>query len=211
MSKKSEHFWTWFLQHKNELKNLNNLPSEQQKHFTFWLDWHLQFYFPGLEYIMVIPKTKNKKTEFTLLAKGTKELFSVAIELEKTAPILWDWKFTALIQPRKDIDNTITATNEPSIFPDIILKSSKLKFISFEYDSEKKVELIVHLKNATIYLQSISLPTLINIILRGLLDEKTTHEISFVQLAQVGNDKEQICLYELEFYLDEINNSGNNQ
>ena len=53
MKKATTHFWTWFLQHKNKLKNLMSLNHKEQKHYMFWLNWHLQFYFPGLEYIIV--------------------------------------------------------------------------------------------------------------------------------------------------------------
>lgn len=208
MKKKTTHFWTWFLEHKNKLKNLMSINHKEQKHYLFWLDWHLQFYFPGLEYIIVFPKVKKKKCQLIISASGQKELFHLAIELEKTAPILWDWKFTALIQPRQDIDDIEAGEDEPYIFQDITLKTSELKFIPLEYDGEKKIDMIVYLKNFTIYSHNKNLPTLINIMLQDLLGEKSmTENINFVQLAQMPEqqDDEMIYLYDLQLYIDDVN------
>lgn len=211
--KKATLFWKWFLEHKHKLKNLMRLNHKEQKHYLFWLNWHLQFYYPELEYILVFPNTKKKKTELIISAQGKQELFQMSIELEKTAPRLWDWKFTALIQPRQDIDDMEAGEDEPYIFQDITLKTSELKFIPFEYDGEKKIDMIVYIKNFTIYSHNKNLPTLINIMLMDLLGEKAIAEnINFVQLAQLPEqeDDEMIYLYDLQFYLDEINrNTGN--
>lgn len=185
------------------------LDIKEQKYYLFWLNWHLQFYFPGLEYLIIFPKVKKRKTQLILSARGKQELFSIAIELEKTAPRLSDWKFTALIQPRQDIDDIEAGIDEPYVFQDIILKTSELKFIPFEYDREKKIDMIVYLKNFTIYSHNKNLPTLINIMLQDLLGEKSMAEnINFVQLAQMPEHEsdEMIYLYDLQLYLDEINN-----
>lgn len=209
MNKATSHFWKWFLQHKNKLKSLMRLDIKEQKYYLFWLNWHLQFYFPGLEYLIIFPKVKKRKTQLILSARGKQELFSIAIELEKTAPRLSDWKFTALIQPRQDIDDIEAGIDEPYVFQDIILKTSELKFIPFEYDREKKIDMIVYLKNFTIYSHNKNLPTLINIMLQDLLGEKSMAEnINFVQLAQMPEHEsdEMIYLYDLQLYLDEINN-----
>jgi hypothetical protein len=208
-NKATTHFWKWFLEHKNKLKNLMGLDHKEQKHYLFWLDWHLQFYFPGLEYIIVFPKVKKKKAQLMISARGNQELFYMAIELEKTAPHLWDWKFTALIQPRQDIDDIEAGIDEPYVFQDITLKTSELKFIPFEYDGEKKIDMIVYLKNFTVYSHNKNLPTLINIMLQDLLGEKSMAEnINFVQLAQMPEqeDNELIYLYDLQLYLDDVNN-----
>ncbi|HNP33959.1 MAG TPA: hypothetical protein PKN96_11765 [Flavobacterium sp.] len=136
--KATTHFWKWFLEHKNKLKNLMSLNHKEQKHYMFWLDWHLQFYFPGLEGIIIFPKVTKKKTQLIISASGQQELFHLAFELEKTAPRLWDWKFTALIQPRTDIDDMEAGIDEPYVMQDITLKTSELIFIPFLYDGEKK-------------------------------------------------------------------------
>lgn len=208
MKNKTTQFWKWFLQHKNKLKNLMNLNPKEQKHYTFWLDWHLQFYFPGLEYVLVFPKVKKKKMQLMISARGKQELFRMAIELEKTAPKLWDWKFTALIQPRPNIDDIEAGIDEPYVMQDITLKISELKFIPFEYDGEKKIDMIVYLKNFTIYSHNKNLKTLVSIMVQDLFGEKAMAEnINFVQLAQMPEQEndEMIYLYDLQYYLDDIN------
>lgn len=210
MKNKTEHFWTWFFEHRNKLKNLLSLDRKEQKHFFFWLNWHLQFYFPGLECILVFPKRNKKKksTQLIITAKGETGLFLQAIELEKTAPRLRDWKFTALIQPRKDIDDMEAGVDEPYVFQDITLKTSELRFVPFLYDGVKKIDMLVYMKNYTVYSHNKNLMTLINMMLQDLLGEKSLAEnINFVQLAQMPEDEddELIYLYDLQYYLDDIN------
>ncbi|WP_284653202.1 hypothetical protein [Flavobacterium terrisoli] len=208
MKNTTDHFWTWFLEHKNKLKGLRNLSPKEQKHYTFWLDWHLQFYFRGLEYILIFPKLKNKQIQLLITANGNHELFNLAIDLEKTAPRLWDWKITALIQPHQDHDDMKAGLGVPYIMQDITLKTSELKFFPLEYNGENKIDIIVYLKNYTVYSHNKNLLLLINIIIQDLLGEKSMCEnINLVQLAQVpnqGND-EMIYLYELQLYIDKIN------
>ncbi|MGV3696997.1 hypothetical protein [Flavobacterium sp.] len=208
MNKATTHFWKWFLEHKSKLKNLMTLSPKEQKHFLFWLDWHLQFYFPGLEYIIIFPKLKKKKIQLMISAKGNKELFTTVIVLEKSAPSLWDWKFTGLIQPQQDIDDMEAGVDGPYVMQDIVLKTSELQFIPFQYDGEKKIDMVVYLKNFTIYSHNKNLSTLINIIIQDLLGEKSMAEnINFVQLAQMPGveNNELIHLYDLQLYIDDIN------
>ena len=77
--------------------------------------------------------------QLLITANGNHELFNMAIDLEKTAPRLWDWKITALIKPRQDYDDMEAGRDEPYIFQDITLKTSELKFTALEYDGEKKL------------------------------------------------------------------------
>lgn len=213
MDNKTNLFWAWFLEHKNKLKNLMTLTPKEQKHYLFWLNWHLQFYFPGLEYIIIFPKVKKKKTQFMIAAKGNKELFTQAINLEKSAPRLWDWKFTALIQPGQDIDDMEAGMDAPYVMQDIALKTSELKFTPLQYNGIKKIDMIVYLKNFTIYSHNKNLTTLINIMLQDLFGEKFIAEnINFVQLAQMPEHEndEMIFLYDLQLYLDDINKENLN-
>lgn len=70
--------------------------------------------------------------------------------------------------------------------------------------------MIVYLKNFTVYSHNKDLGTLINIMIQDLLGEKSMAEnINFIQLAQIPeqeNDK-MIYLYDLQYYLDDINNT----
>ncbi len=52
---------------------------------------------------------------------------------------------------RQGIDDIEAGIDEPYILQDITLKANELKFIPFEYVGEKKIDMIVYLKNFTIY------------------------------------------------------------
>lgn len=151
MNNNTAHFWKWFRDHKNKLKAMPTLSLPNQKHYTYWLNWHLQFYFPGIDYILIYPKKNKQKVHFIITAKGNLELFKMALELEKTAPKLRDWKITALIKPQPDIDDRQAGEDQSYIMQDITLKTSELKFIPIQYDGKTKVDIIIYLKNFTIY------------------------------------------------------------
>lgn len=90
---------------------------------------------------------------------------------------------------------------------DITLKTSDLKFIALEYDGEKKIDIIVYLKNFTIYSLDKNLDILINIMVQDLLGEKFMREnINLVQLAQMPEQADDlIYLYDLQVYIDSLN------
>ncbi|TBX66124.1 hypothetical protein EZL74_11080 [Flavobacterium silvisoli] len=113
MKNNANHFWDWFINHKNKFKNLKDLNPKEQTYYLFWLDWHLQFYFRGMEYTLIFPKFKNQKVQLIITASGNKELLQKAIDLEKTAPKLRDWKFTAVIKPQQYIDDIKIAVEKP--------------------------------------------------------------------------------------------------
>jgi len=208
MKTTTNHFWDWFLNHKNKFKNLRDLKPKEQKHYLFWLDWHIQFYFRGLECMLIFPKFKNEKIQLLITASRNSELFQKAIELEKSAPKVKNWKFTALIQPRVDIDDIEAGEDEPYVIQDITLKTSELKFLPIEYDGQKKIDVMVYLPRFTIYTNNKNLPLLIKIMIQDLLGEKSMAEnINFVQLAQLTEqeDNQLIYLYDLQYYLDDIN------
>lgn len=208
MNKALMHFWTWFLDHKLKLKTLRTLTLKDQKHYTFWLDWHLHFYAPGLDYVLIFPKRENDKAQLIITANGNPDYFQKADDIIKVAPQIRDWKFTAFVQPRHHYEDLEAGRDTPYIFQDIMLKTSELKFIPLESDGEKKIDMIVYLKNFTIYSQNKNLIQLIFIMMQDLLGEKALHEnINFVELAQMPGEKNNdlINLYELQFYLDKLN------
>lgn len=89
-----------------------------------------------------------------------------------------------------------------------LLTTTKYKFIPFKYDGEKKIDMIIYLKKYTIYSHNKNLPSLINIMMQDLLGEKSiTDNINFVQVAQMPEqeDFELIYLYDLQYYIDDIN------
>lgn len=209
MTKAVDYFWTWFVDNHKQLQNLRTLKTKDQKHYVFWLNWHLHFYTPGIDFLLVFPNRENDKIQMIITANGNPDYFDKVNEVVKSAPQLKDWKFIAFIQPQHDYEELENGLDQPYVFQDITLKASELKFTLLEYEGEKKIDMIVYLKNFTIYSQNKKLLQLIFIMMQDLLGEKSLYEnINFVELAQQPeeNNNELICLYDLQFYIDEINN-----
>lgn len=210
MSKAVDYFWSWFIDNHPKLKTLRDLKPKDQKHYTFWLNWHLHFYTPGIDFLLVFPNREKDKLQMIITANGNPDYFDKVEEVVKAAPQLKDWKFTAFIQPQHDYEELEKGLDKPYVFQDITLKASEIKFLPLEYEGEKKIDMIVFLKNFTIYSHNKNLLQLIFIMVQDLLGEKSLYEnINFVELAQLPeSDEELICLYDLLFYLDEINGAG---
>jgi hypothetical protein len=206
-----DYFWTWFIDNHKQLQSLRTLKPKEQRHYTFWLKWHLHFYAPGIDYIVVFPNHGEKKKEMIITANGNPDYFAKVEDIIAAAPQLRNWKFTAFIQPSHDYEELEQGLDKPYIFQDITLKTSELKFTPFEYDGEKKIDMIVYLKNYTLYSHNKNLLQLIYFMMQDLLGEKYLYEsINFVELAQMPEEEkvEMIYLYDLQFYLDDINKSN---
>ena len=214
MSKTVEHFWSWFSGHQSKLKNLITLSAKEKTHYIHWLDWHLHFYAPGVDFILIFPNRKNEKIQMIISANGNPDFFNKVYEVIKSAPKLKDWEFIAFVQPSKDIDEMEAGLDKPYIFKDINLKASELKFMPFEHENEKKIDMIVYLKNFTVHCNNKNLLQVVFIIMQDIIGEKLFFEnINFVELAQMPETEniELIYLYDLQYYLDEINTKKPNQ
>lgn len=202
-------FWEWIQFNESTLLNLLNEKPKVQKMFLFWLDKHLHYYCENLECILLFPTKKYEPVQLIISANGNPEYFTQVITLVDNAPRMQHWKFTAFIQPTEDIDEMEAGLDKPYVFKDINLKASELKFMPFEYEGSKKIDMIVYLKNYTVHCNNKNLLQLIYIIMQDIIGEKSLHEnINFVELAQIQEIEsiEVICLYDLQYYLDEINN-----
>ena len=207
-------FWDWVQFNEATLRNLKNEKPQIQKLFFFWLDKHLHYYSEGLDCILMFPEKKNEPTQLIISANGNPDFFSQVIKLIDNAPKLQFWKFTAFIQPSEDIEDMEAGLDKPYVFKDINLKASELKFIPFEYEGTKKIDIIIYLKNLTVHCNNKNLLQVIFIIMQNIIGEKSLYEnISFVELAQMPEEVniELIYLYDLKYYLDEINAKRRNQ
>lgn len=214
MSKTVDFFWSWFIDNHTKLRALNTLNTKDKKHYLYWLNWHLHFYIPGIDLILIFPNRKNKKTQMIFTANGNPDFFNSVEEVIKLAPQINDWKFIAFVQPIEDIDEIEAGLDKPYVFKDINLKASELKFMPFEYEGTKKIDMIVYLKNFTVHCNNKNLLQVVFIIMQDIIGEKLLFEnINFVELAQMPETEniELIYLYDLQYYLDEINTKKPNQ
>lgn len=201
-------FWEWVQYNQQTLRNLRNEKPKVQKMFLFWLDKHLHYYCEGLECILMFPANYSEPIQLVISASGNPEFFEKVITLVDAAPKLKNWQFTAFIQPTQSINELEAGLDKPYVFKDIILKASELKFMPFEYENEKKIDMIVYLKNFTVLCNNKNLLHVVYIIIQDIIGEKLLYQnINFVELAQMPEHEEDelICLYDLQLYLDEIN------
>jgi hypothetical protein len=204
-------FWNWFQDNNQTIKNLIQETAQNQKQICYWLSKQLGYYSRDLDFMIVFPKKENQKTELIITANGNPEYFNNVIELINNAPVLRHWKFSAFIQTTEKIEKIIESLGKPYILQEITLKTtSEIKFLPLNYDDTiKKLDIIIYLKNYKIHCNNKMLQQAIYIILQDLIDENALHQkINFVQLVHLGsNTDELIELYELQFYLDNINTS----
>lgn len=207
-------FWEWIQYNEQTLRNLRNEKPKVQKMFLFWLDKHLHYYCEGLECIIMFPANDSNPIQLVISACGNPEFFEQVITLVDAAPKLINWQFTAFIQPTQSIDEMEAGLDKPYVYKDITLKASELKFMPFEYENEKKIDMVVYLKNFTVLCHNKNLLHVVFIIMQDIIGEKSLFEnINFVELAQmpIEESNELIYLYDLQFYIDQINLDNNNK
>jgi len=201
-------FWDWIRYNEQTLRNLRNEKPAVQKMFIYWLDKHLHNYCEQLESILMFPANENEPTQLIISASGNPEYFDQVTALIEGAPKLRRWKFVAFIQPSQSIDEMEAGLDKPYVFKDIVLKASELKFMPFQYEDVKKIDMIVYLKDFTVHCTNKNLLHVVFIIMQDIIGEKSLFEnINFVELAQMPDQKEQelIYLFDLRLYLDQVN------
>ncbi|WP_310555060.1 hypothetical protein [Flavobacterium sp.] len=205
-------FWNWFQDNNQNIKNVFNETPKNQKHIFFWINKHLHYNCKEIDFIIVFPKKPTDKSELIITANGNPTYFKQVTDLVDNAPKLRTWKFTAFIQPTDRIDKILNGLDHPYILPEITLKTSDSKFLPLSYVEEsKKIDIIVYLKNFNIHCDTKTWKQALYIIIQDLLGEKSLYEnINFIQLAQMpeAEDIELIHLYDLQYYLDDINASN---
>lgn len=205
-------FWEWFYCNEITLRTLRTQNAKIQKVFIYWLDRHLHNYCDGLDCIIMFPENSSDKLQLVISANGNPEYFNQVVDLAEHAPQFQHWKIVPFIQPSNDIDTMVAGLDKPYILKDIILKASELKFMPFEYENEKKIDMIVYFKDFTAHCKNKNLLQVIFIIMQDLIGEKSLFQnINFVELAQMPEQEENqlIYLYDLQLYLDEINRNDN--
>lgn len=200
-------FWNWFQDNNQTIKKLINETSHNQKQICYWLNKQLGYYSKELDFILVLPKKENQKSELIITANGNPEYFDQVIQLIDNAPKLRHWKFTAFIQTTENINKIIERLDEPYVIQELTIMTNELKFLPLDYDvNSKKTDIIIYLKNYNIHCCTKTWQQAIYIILQDVLGEKSPcQNINFVQLAQtIDNENKPINLYEMQWYIDTL-------
>lgn len=201
-------FWNYFITNQKTITNLQNEPDTTYQKINTQLEKKLKNYCHHLDYLLFFPKKKTEKPQIIITANGNPLYFSYVENLVKAAPKLKNWQIKAFVQPSSKIEKMKQGLDEPYVFCDVVLKSSDLKFTQLNSnDQKKKLDIVVYLKDYTIYCENQILLEAIFMILYDLLGEKSmVEDLNFVQLGQMPEDQSNLIhLYELQWYIDKIN------
>ena len=206
-------FWNYFTTNQKTIANLQNEPDSTYKRINTQLEKKLKNYCHHLDYLLFFPKIQGEKPQIVITANGNPLYFSYVENLVKAAPKLKNWDITAFLQPKTEIEKMKLGRDEPYVFCDVVLKTSELKFAQLNpNDQKKKLDIVVYLKDYTIYCDNTILLEAVFMILYDLLGEKSMVEgLNLVQLGQMPEDESTLIqLYELHWYIDRINSSNCN-
>jgi len=201
-------FWSYFTTNQKTIANLQNEPDSTYRTINTQLERKLKNYCHHLDYLLFFPKRKTEKPQIIITANGNPLYFSYVENLVNAAPKIKNWQIKAFLHPTAEIEKMKQGLDEPYVFCDLVLKSSELKFAPLNpNDQKKKLDIIVYLKDYTIYCDNSILLEAVFLILYDLLGEKSmVDDLNFVQLGQMPEEKNNLIeLYELQEYIDQIN------
>lgn len=204
-------FWNYFITNQKTITNLQNEPDTTYQKINTQLEKKLKNYCHHLDYLLFFPKKKTEKPQIIITANGNPLYFSYVENLVKAAPKLKNWQIKAFVQPSSKIEKMKQGLDEPYVFCDVVLKSSDLKFTQLNSnDQKKKLDIVVYLKDYTIYCENQILLEAIFMILYDLLGEKSmVEDLNFVQLGQMPVDNINLVeLHELQAYIEKINSQA---
>ena len=205
-------FWSYFTTNQKTIANLQNEPDSTYKRINTQLEKKLKNYCHHVDYLLFFPKRKTEKPQIVITANGNPLYFSYVENLVKVAPKLKTWDIKAFLHSTTEIEKMKQGLDEPYIFCDLVLKSSELKFALLNpHEKKEKLDIVVYLKNYTIYCDNQILLEAVFMILYDLLGEKSmVEDLNFVQLGQMPDDDSHLIkLYELQYYIDKLNRHVN--
>ncbi len=204
-------FWNYFTTNQKTISNIQNEPDTTYKRINTQLERKLKNYCHHLDYLLFFPKRPREKPQIIITANGNPLYFSYVENLVKAAPKIKNWQIKAFLQPTAEIEKMKQGLDEPYIFCDLVLKTSELKFALINPDEQKKkLDIIIYLKDFTIYCGNTILLEAIFMILYDLLGEKSmVEDLNFVQLGQLPEDDSNLAkLHELQDYIERVNSAA---
>ncbi len=206
--KNSTSFWTYFTANQLTIANILNEPDATYQKINTQLERRLKNYCHHLDYLLFFPKRPREKPQIIITANGNPLYFKYVENLVNAAPKIKNWQIKAFLQPTAEIEKMKQGLDEPYVFCDLVLKTSELKFAPLNPDEKKKkLDIIVYLKDYTIYCDNKILLEAVFMILYDLLGEKSmVEDLNFVQLGQLPEDTKNLTeLYELQEYINHLN------
>ncbi|MBC7748981.1 MAG: hypothetical protein H7Z76_10485 [Methylotenera sp.] len=199
-------FWNYFTTNQKRIANLRNELPKTQKQIDFWLDRNIKNYCHHLDYLLVFGKSPRHKSEIIITANGNPLYFNYVTNLVKAAPNIKGWKISAFIPPKHNIEEMEAGLDTPYVFCDLVIKTSDLKFTPLNPDSPKsKLDIIIHLKDFSIYFENKILLDAVFIVVQDLLGEKSLYEnLNLIHLGKISDQTSRLFpLYELQNFINQ--------
>ena len=95
---KPEQFWSWFLNHSEQLTMMNDIPEDECKKLLAEMQQQMDLYCPGLTFEIGEPTAQGRT--MTISAEGDFDLFRYVVELTDNAPDVDWWEFVPFKQPQ---------------------------------------------------------------------------------------------------------------
>ncbi len=207
MLKQIKSFWKWFEQNEVQILEAFTTLTKHDEVFN-QLNRKLSYVSKRIGLILVGRKSNSEKVKLIITAHGYRKLYPKVNALINNAPKSIHWDFQAFIQPNKDIEMFKQGIDNPYIFQDFEIKTSELYFKPLEFNTfQKKMKIVVYLKNYKYHFDNDSIEEAVYIIIQDLIGEENFKKtIDLVQLAQLPeNPKNLVHLYELQEYIDLLN------
>lgn len=204
--RKINNFWIWFSNNDAAITNaLNN--DEFSEELFMQLNRSLSHISKRIGYVIKVPQKEKQQFEITFTAHGYRKLFGKVIGLENYAPTLPNWLIHAFIKPTEKIEEFKQGLDLPFVFKDFELKASDLYFSIIDYNiTQKKIKIIIYLKNYKYHFDNDLLEEAVLIILQELIGEKTLKKnITLVQMTQLQDNLSNVInLFKLNQYVNKL-------
>lgn len=199
------YFWSWFVEYNVKFKVFRSLPRKEQNHYSFWMKWHLHFYAPGLDYIIIYPQNANDKIKLIITAHGDSQYYGKVEEVVSITPQLKDWDITAFIPPYKNLDILKTGMDRPYVFDDLSIKISDVRCKPMPDTRLKKIHLVLYIDHYNLRSNNKNLLQLLLLMLQDLLGEKSFYQnidVVYVKDISAAAAECLVHLHDLQNYIE---------
>ncbi|MGG7035736.1 MAG: hypothetical protein ACI7YS_11175 [Flavobacterium sp.] len=131
------HFWKWFQDNEEAIKNAFLIGLNTEEVFSH-LNRNFKYISKRIGYIIVPPSENQSKYTIIFTAEGYRKLFPKIIALEERAPQLKYFVPQAFIKPMQEIEHIKNGNDAPRIYENYQIKISQLYMALVNYDISRK-------------------------------------------------------------------------
>lgn len=129
MNSNPEIFWSWFLDHSEQLTMMNDISDQERQRLLTEMQQQLDKYCDGLTFEIGEPTAQGRT--MTISAEGDFELFRYVVDLTDNAPDIDWWEFVPFKQPK--------GTALKVFFDKYRFETAKMAFMQLENEEEPDI------------------------------------------------------------------------